>query len=128
MDTNLQRDELIVAVDLPALPFARRSTYLKVRDRATYAFALVSVAAVLDVGADRTIREARIALGGVAHKPWRAFAAERQLVGRPADDDAFGAAAQTALENARAHAHNGYKIELAKRAIVRALATTAAIP
>ena len=127
VDTNLQPDELITAVDLPALRFARRSTYLKMRDRATYAFALVSVAAALDLGANGTIREARIALGGVAHKPWRALDAERQLSGKPANESSFKAAAETALANAKGYPYNTFKIELAKRSIVRALATTATL-
>jgi xanthine dehydrogenase YagS FAD-binding subunit len=128
VDTNLQPNELITAVDLPALPFATRSFYLKMRDRATYAFALVSVAAVLDVGSDGKIKEARIALGGVAHKPWRAFDAEKQLVGQTGDERAFTAAAQAALANAKAYKYNAYKIELAKRSIIRALGTVAAMP
>jgi xanthine dehydrogenase YagS FAD-binding subunit len=127
VDTNLQADELITAVDLPAMPFAVRSSYLKVRDRASYAFALVSVAAVLDLGPDRKINNVRLALGGVAHKPWRAVEAEKQLVGQVADENAFRAAAQTALAGAKAYEHNKFKIELAKRSIVRALTTTAAI-
>src|SRR5881227_3051764 len=77
-DTNLQSDELIVAVDLPVIPFATRSRYLKIRDRASYAFALVSVAAALDIDSDKEIKAARIALGGVAHKPWRANAVEKK--------------------------------------------------
>ena len=128
VDTNLQADELITAVDLPAMPFAVRSSYLKMRDRASYAFALVSVAAVLDLTPDRKINGARIALGGVAHKPWRATQAEQQLVGKTADENAFRAAAETALNGAKAYKHNAFKIELAKRSIVRALTTTAAIP
>ncbi len=127
IDTNLQADELITAVDLPAMPFAVRSYYLKMRDRASYAFALVSVAAVLDLGADRRIKNVRIALGGVAHKPWRAVEAEKQLAGQVADENAFRAAAETALAGAKAYEHNKFKIELAKRSIVRALTTTADI-
>lgn len=127
IDTNLQADELITAVDLPAMPFAVRSYYLKMRDRASYAFALVSVAAVLDLGADRRIKSVRIALGGVAHKPWRAIEAEKQLAGQVADEKAFRAAAETALEGAKAYEHNKFKIELAKRSIVRALTTVASI-
>src|SRR5205823_12341355 len=80
-ETNLEHDELITAVDLPAIPFATRSRYLKVRDRASYAFALVSVAALLDVDSSKRIKAARVALGGVAHKPWRATKAEELLVG-----------------------------------------------
>jgi xanthine dehydrogenase YagS FAD-binding subunit len=128
IDTNLQADELITAVDLPAMPFAVRSSYLKMRDRASYAFALVSVAAVLDLTLDRKINNARIALGGVAHKPWRATEAEQQLVGKTADENAFRAAAETAVKGAKAYKYNAFKIELAKRSIVRALTTTAALP
>jgi len=127
IDTNLQADELITAVDLPAMPFAVRSYYLKMRDRASYAFALVSVAAVLDLGADRRIKSVRIALGGVAHKPWRAVEAEKQLAGQVVDENAFRAAAETALAGAKAYEHNKFKIELAKRSIVRALTTVASI-
>lgn len=128
IDTNLRADELITAVDLPAMPFAARSSYLKVRDRASYAFALVSVAAVLDLSPDRKINNVRIALGGVAHKPWRAAEAEKQLLGQVADENAFRAAAETALAGAKAYEHNQFKIELAKRSIVRALVTTASLP
>ncbi len=127
VETNLQPNELITAVDLPAISFARRSHYLKMRDRASYAFALVSVAAILDLDADQKIKEARIALGGVAHKPWRATEAEKSLVGQTADEKSFTAAAQTALANAKAYKYNEFKIELAKRSIVRALSTVAAM-
>lgn len=123
VDTNLKEDELITAVDLPAVPFATRSHYLKVRERASYAFALVSVAAALEIDAGRKITAVRIALGGVAHKPWRAQKAEQQLVGREANEKAFRAAAEAELAAAKAYAHNGFKIELAKRSIVRALTT-----
>jgi xanthine dehydrogenase YagS FAD-binding subunit len=127
VDTNLQPDELITAVDLPAIPFATRSHYLKVRDRASYAFAIVSVAAVLDLGADRTINGARIALGGVAHKPWRAIDGEKKLIGQKADEKSFRAAAEAALAGAKGYKHNSFKIELARRSIVRALSTVAAL-
>ena len=127
VDTNLAADELITAVDLPPLPFASRSHYLKVRDRATYAFALVSVAAILDLDQSKTIRNARVAMGGVAHKPWRAAKAEQALVGQPAEERAFRAAADAELAEARAYQHNDFKIELAKRSIVRALMTVSAI-
>ena len=126
-DTNLEHDELIVAVDLPSLPFARRSHYLKVRDRASYAFALVSVAAALDVDTNKKIKAAHIALGGVAHKPWRANTAERKLIGAQADEKTFRAAAEAELAPAKGYKHNSFKIELAKRAIVRALSTVAAM-
>lgn len=126
VDTNLHADELITSVDLPAMPFATRSHYLKVRDRASYAFALVSVAAVLDLQ-DGNIKSARVALGGVAHKPWRAQTAEAALAGKKADEETFRAAAAAELASAKAYKHNGFKIELAKRAIVRALSTAAAM-
>jgi xanthine dehydrogenase YagS FAD-binding subunit len=126
-DTNLGRDELIVAVDLPAMPFATRSHYLKVRDRASYAFALVSVAAALDLDSNKTIKAARVALGGVAHKPWRAEKVEKELAGKKADEKTFRAAAEAELAAAKAYKHNSFKIELAKRAIVRALSTVAAM-
>jgi xanthine dehydrogenase YagS FAD-binding subunit len=119
LDTNLQRDELITAVDLPASAVAARSHYIKVRDRASYAFALVSAAVALDAP-DGTIRAARIALGGVAHKPWRAIDAERSLAGQRANEDSFRGAAELALSGARGYEHNNFKIELAKRTIVRA--------
>ena len=125
IDTNLQADELITAVDLPAIPFATRSHYLKVRDRASYAFALVSVAAALDVQNGK-INAARVALGGVAHKPWRAQKAEAALVGQAAGEKTFRAAAEAELAPAKGYKHNSFKIELAKRAIVRALRTVAA--
>jgi xanthine dehydrogenase YagS FAD-binding subunit len=123
VETNLKDDELITAVDLPAIPFATRSHYLKIRDRASYAFAIVSVAAALEIDAGRKITAARIALGGVAHKPWRAQKAEQQLVGKSADEKTFRAAAEAELAAAKGYKHNEFKIELAKRSIVRALMT-----
>ena len=126
-DTNLRPDELIVAVDLPAVLFAKRSHYLKVRDRASYAFALVSVAAALDLDPAKRIKAARVALGGVAHKPWRANAAEKKLIGQTADEKTFREAAEAELASARGYKYNSFKIELAKRAIVRALSTVAAV-
>ncbi len=126
-DTNLKPDELIVAVDLPAMPFAMRSHYLKVRDRASYAFALVSVAAVLDLDSNKTIKAARVALGGVAHKPWRAEKVGKELTGKKADEKTFRDAAEVELAAAKGYKHNSFKIELAKRAIVRALSTVAAM-
>jgi xanthine dehydrogenase YagS FAD-binding subunit len=125
-ETNLQPDELITAVDLPASKFAARSHYLKIRDRASYAFALVSVAVALEMGADGKIATARIALGGVAHKPWRALEAEQALAGKAAGEETFRAAAEAALANANGYVHNTFKIELAKRSIVRALTTVTA--
>ena len=127
IETNLQPDELITAVDLPIIPFATRSHYLKVRDRASYAFALVSVAAILDLDQSKKVKAVRVALGGVAHKPWRASKAEESLVGKTADEKTFRAAAEAELAAAKGYKHNSFKIELAKRAIVRALTTVAAM-
>jgi xanthine dehydrogenase YagS FAD-binding subunit len=121
VETRLAPGELITAVDLPPLPFAAHSAYRKVRDRASYAFALVSVAAALDVGEDGTVRDVRLALGGVAHKPWRAWTAEGALRGRPATPASFDEAAQAELADAIALRDNGFKIELARRAIVAVL-------
>ena len=120
-DTNLAPDELIIAVDLPPMTFAVRSHYLKIRDRANYAFALVSVAAALDLDSNKTIKAARIALGGVAHKPWRANATEKKLVGEKADEKTFCDAAEAELAPAKGYKYNTFKIELVRRAIVRAL-------
>jgi xanthine dehydrogenase YagS FAD-binding subunit len=119
-DTVLDQAELIVAVEVPPLPIARRSVYLKVRERASFAFAVVSVAAVLDVAED-TVCDVRIALGGVAHRPWRALRAEAALVGGPADDERFAAAAEIELEQARPLRDNAYKVPVARNLIVRAL-------
>jgi xanthine dehydrogenase YagS FAD-binding subunit len=124
-ETELRPGELITAVELPALPLARRSTYRKVRDRSSYAFALVSVAAALEVGADGTIADVRLALGGVAHKPWRAHAAEAVLRGAPADDSTFRRAAEAELMAARPLRDNGFKVELARRTIVAVLSQLA---
>jgi xanthine dehydrogenase YagS FAD-binding subunit len=121
-DTNLAADEMITAVDLPPHPFAARSHYLKVRDRASYAFALVSVAAALHLEGGKIIT-ARIALGGVAHKPWRAVEAEQALAGKSPEESAFRTAADAALAGARGYEHNTFKIELARRTIVHALTT-----
>lgn len=120
IETALRPNELITAVELPALPFASRSLYRKVRDRASYAFALVSVAATLQIE-DGRIRNARLALGGVAPKPWRAFAAERALVGAEASEESFLRAAEAEVANARSYRDNHFKIDLAKRTIVSAL-------
>jgi xanthine dehydrogenase YagS FAD-binding subunit len=122
-ETNLQSGELIIAIDLPAISYAKRSHYLKIRDRHSYAFALVSVAAVLDAEEDGTIRHIRIALGGVAHKPWRAVKAEKALTGEKADEKTLRSAAEEELADAHGYEHNTFKIELAKRAIVRAVQT-----
>ncbi len=127
LDTNLRPDELITAIDLPAMPFAFRSHYLKVRDRNSYAFALVSVAAALDIDGSGIIRQARLALGGVAHKPWRVPAAERALLGQKPSDAAYSAAADALLRGAQPHRFNAFKVELARRSVARALSTTAAL-
>jgi xanthine dehydrogenase YagS FAD-binding subunit len=119
-ETNLEPGELITAIELPPLAFAARSTYRKVRDRASYAFALVSVAAALDVHGG-VIRDVRLALGGVAHKPWRARKAEDFLRGQPAQQANFRAAAEAELGDAQPLQHNGFKIELAARTITAVL-------
>lgn len=120
IDTNLRAEEIITSIDLPARGFADHYTYLKVRDRKSYAFALVSVAAVLEMEGDM-ITEARLALGGVAHKPWRNVDAEAMLNGLCATNDHFEAVADTILRDAHGIGHNTFKVALAKRAIVRAL-------
>lgn len=120
LDTVLKAGELITAIELPALPFAANSSYRKVRDRASYAFALISVAAALEV-VDGRISNVRLALGGVAHKPWRATKAEAMLLGGPATEQAFREAAIAELSEARPLRDNGFKIELAKRTIVAVL-------
>ena len=121
IDSNLRADEIVTAIELPPKGFAANHTYLKIRDRLSYAFALVSIAVGLDV-AGGTIREARLALGGVAHKPWRDREAEAQLAGAPATEESFRRAAETALRDARGFGHNDFKIALARRGILRALA------
>jgi xanthine dehydrogenase YagS FAD-binding subunit len=124
-DTNLQPDEIVTAVELPARGFAANYTYLKIRDRLSYAFALVSVAAALELEGD-AIKEARLALGGVAHKPWRDPAAEAALCGQTANQSTFARAADLLLRDAKGFEHNAFKVDLAHRAIVRALTQAAA--
>lgn len=124
-DTNLQPDEIVTAVELPGRGFAENYTYLKIRDRLSYAFALVSVAAAFEL-AGNTIGEARLALGGVAHKPWREPAAEAALRGQAADQATFARAADLLLRDAKGFEHNAFKIDLARRAVVRALTQAAA--
>ncbi|MEQ4208400.1 xanthine dehydrogenase family protein subunit M [Actinopolymorpha sp. B9G3] len=119
-DTVLAHGDLITAIDLPDLPMAVRSTYRKVRDRASYAFALVSVAAALEV-TDGTVSDARIALGGVAHKPWRATRAEQALRGAPATEDSFRQAADAELAAARPLPGNAFKVPLARNTMVAVL-------
>jgi xanthine dehydrogenase YagS FAD-binding subunit len=120
IETDLLSDELITSIQIPALAFARNSLYRKVRDRASYAFALVSVAAALETE-NNVIKNVRLALGGVAHKPWRAFAAEKVLMGATTSAATFRHAAEAELDNAIGYAHNQFKIELAKRTIVSVL-------
>jgi xanthine dehydrogenase YagS FAD-binding subunit len=124
-DTNLTHGEIITSIELPAQDFSANWTYLKLRDRASYAFALVSVAVALRVEG-RTIKQARVALGGVAHKPWRSREAEAALEGRPAQRATFVEVADLILKQARGYPHNAFKIDLARRAIVRALGQAAA--
>jgi len=119
-DNNLKQGEFITSIDLPANLLAEKSYYLKVRERSSYAFALVSVAAAL-VTDGNTIKDVRIALGGVAHKPWRASVAEQWLIGKQATEANFKAAAAAELKNAKPLQHNRYKVGLAARAITRAL-------
>jgi xanthine dehydrogenase YagS FAD-binding subunit len=123
VDTNLRPDELVTYIDIPPLSYARRSTYLKVRDRNSYAFALVSVAAILDLDAGGVVRESRIALGGVAHKPWRATKAEKILTGHRLEEKILREAAEAELAPAQAYRDNRFKVELARRSIVRAVMT-----
>jgi xanthine dehydrogenase YagS FAD-binding subunit len=121
VDTNLKPDELILSIDLPPSPYAAHSHYLKVRDRISYEFALVSVAAALDL--DGTIiRSARIVLGGVAHKPWRVTTAEQMLIGKRLGSAVFEAAGQEAIGGAKAHRLNAFKVDLVRRGVARALA------
>ncbi len=120
LETALRPDELITSVQLPALKFAKHSRYRKVRDRASYAFALVSVAAALEIE-DGKILNVRLALGGVAPKPWRAYQAESVLAGAPAREETFRRAAEAELSGARGYGYNDFKIELAKRTIAGVL-------
>jgi xanthine dehydrogenase YagS FAD-binding subunit len=123
-DTSLDAGEIITAVELPAQGFATNYTYLKIRDRLSYAFALVSVAVGLELDGN-LIKEGRMALGGVAHKPWRDPEAEAALRRRPADAATFARAADVLLRDARGYGRNNFKIDLARRAIVRALTQAA---
>jgi xanthine dehydrogenase YagS FAD-binding subunit len=119
-DTVIRPGELIVAVELPPSPFSQHSHYLKVRDRASYAFALVSVAAAVDLDGG-AVRDARIVLGGVAHKPWRALEAEKLLRGQILSDEVLAKAGAAAVAGAQPYPHNAFKVELAKRAVARAV-------
>jgi len=127
IETELRPFELITAVEIRPLSAASRSTYRKVRDRASYAFALVSVAAALEVDADGCVQEVRLALGGVAHKPWRAWRAEEALRGQSASDTCFRIAAEAELADAVGLRDNAFKIELAKRTMVAVLSALAGV-
>jgi len=120
LDNNLKPGELITTIEIPKNNFAGNSYYLKVRDRASYAFALVSVAAALEMNGKK-IKTARIAMGGVAHKPWRALEAEKMLAGKEATEANFKQAAEAEMRNAKPLEHNKFKVELGNRGIVRAL-------
>ncbi|HEX8329824.1 MAG TPA: xanthine dehydrogenase family protein subunit M [Hymenobacter sp.] len=124
-DTTLEAGELITAVDVPDGPFTKHVSYYKVRERASYAFALVSAAAALDLDGN-TIKAARLAMGGVAHKPWRLAAAEQALVGKPATEETFRQAAAVAMQGAKAFKYNEYKLRLAPNTLIQALKTAAA--
>jgi xanthine dehydrogenase YagS FAD-binding subunit len=120
-DTVLDHDELVTAVEVPPLGFAARSRYRKVRERASFSFAVVSLAAAVEIDGG-LVRDARLALGGVAHLPWRASVAEEALRGQPATEDSFARAAEAELAAARPLRDNGYKVPLARNLIVRTLA------
>ncbi|SET07843.1 FAD binding domain-containing protein [Hymenobacter actinosclerus] len=124
-ETVLEADELIVAVTIPQTEMARKSKYLKVRDRASYAYALVSAAVGLEVQGG-VVKGARVALGGVGAQPWRCFEAEKMLVGKPATEATFRAAAEVALRGAKPREHNTFKVEMAQNTLVRALSEVAA--
>jgi xanthine dehydrogenase YagS FAD-binding subunit len=120
IETTLRGGEVITAFHIPAAPWNRRSLYLKVRDRASYEFALASAAVALDMDGDR-VRQARIGLGGIAYRPWRAQEAETQLAGKPLTEENAREAARVALQGAKTHGGNDFKPELARRTLVRAL-------
>jgi len=124
IDTELRPDELITSVELPPSTLARNSFYLKVRDRQSYAFALVSVAAGLEMDGNQ-IKSASLVLGGVAHKPWRSHEAEQALVGATSNHEAFQKAADRAVAGAKGYEHNAFKIQLTKQSIVRTLTLAA---
>ena len=126
MDNTLATGELILAVEIPPCRFDSHYTYIKLRDRLSYAFALVAVAAGLEMNEDGTVKRARVALGGVAHKPWREPAAEALLEGKMPKAETFAALADRLLEGARGQGENDFKIPLARRAIIRALSQAAA--
>lgn len=120
IDNHLAKDELITGIEIPDNNFAKHSYYLKVRDRQSYAFALVSVAAALEIS-NGTIHKARLAMGGVAHKPWRLFDAEKFLTGKPVSEDSFAQAAQIAMQGAKGYEYNSFKLKLAPATLSEAL-------
>jgi xanthine dehydrogenase YagS FAD-binding subunit len=122
MDSNLQKDELVLSIELPPVVSGNRAHYVKVRDRASYEFALVSVAVSLDFE-DGRVKRARVVLGSVAAKPWRALEAENFLIGKPIDGKVFEGAAKKAVVGAKAYEYNAFKIEMAERAVTEALYT-----
>ncbi|HEY2722141.1 MAG TPA: FAD binding domain-containing protein, partial [Chitinophagaceae bacterium] len=122
-ENTLQKGELITHIEIPALPFASNSTYLKIRDRSSYEFALASAAVALEIS-NGTIKNARIALGGIGTKPWRAIEAEQSLVGKRPAVEVYAFAADLALKNAKTYKYNAFKTPLAKRIIIRALQNT----
>jgi xanthine dehydrogenase YagS FAD-binding subunit len=124
-DTNLEPNEIVTSITLPARGFATNYTYLKIRDRLSYAFALVAVAAAMELDGN-TITEARLAMGGVAHMPWREPLAEAELRGQIANEAAFARAAEVLLRDAKGYDHNTFKIDLARSTVVRALTQAAA--
>jgi xanthine dehydrogenase YagS FAD-binding subunit len=126
IETSLEPGELILSIDLPPSPYAQHSHYLKIRDRASYEFALVSVAAALDIQ-NGLIHSARIAMGGVAHKPWRVVKAEQQLAGNKPTAEAFTRTAKTILADAKTYQNNAFKISLAEKAIVQSLSLAAGV-
>jgi xanthine dehydrogenase YagS FAD-binding subunit len=123
-DNNLEKGELITSVEIPDNSFTKNVHYLKIRDRASYAFALVSVAAALDLNGN-TIKDARLAMGGVAHKPWRLKEAEKALAGKQVSEDIFRQAAEIAMKDAKGFKHNSFKIKMGANAIIEALKTAA---
>lgn len=125
-ETVLERGEVVTHLVVPASPRAKRSAYVKARDRASFAFALASAAAALELESG-TVRSVRVALGGVATKPWRAHEVEEALVGRPATRESFAAAARLALAAARTTPHNAFKVALGERVVVRALERAAGL-
>ena len=125
-DNNLERNELITSVTIPDNPYNKNAYYLKVRDRNSYAFALVSVAAALDMNGT-TVNSARLAMGGVAHKPWRLTEAETYLKGKTASEDTFKAAAEIAMKGAKAYEYNQFKLKMAPNSILQALSVASGL-